>query len=113
MNLENKVHNHDHSREHSHEHQHHRHVHSDQEKKAVINRLSRAIGHLEKVKRMVEDDADCSEVLIQIAAVRNAVNNTGKLILKNHLDHCIIHAIEDHDMEEVQIFNEAIEKFVK
>ena len=37
----------------------------------------------------------------------------GKLILKNHLDHCIVHAIEDNDLEEIRIFNEAIEKFVK
>ncbi len=92
---------------------HHRHVHSDQEKKAVINRLSRAIGHLDKVKRMVDQDADCSEVLIQLAAVRNAVNNTGKLILKNHLEHCIVHALEDGDMEEVHSFNHAVEKFIK
>lgn len=91
----------------------HRHVHSDEEKKAVVNRLARAAGHLEKVKRMVEEDADCSEVLVQIAAVRNAVNNTGKLILKNHLDHCIVHAVEDNDLEEIRIFNEAIEKFIK
>ena len=82
-------------------------------KKAVVNRLARATGHLEKVKRMVEDDADCSEVLIQIAAVRNAINNTGKLILKNHLEHCIVHAIEENDLEEIQAFNKAIDTFVK
>lgn len=110
MHPENTEHNHNTQ---LHEHVHHRHVHSDDEKKAVINRLARAVGHLEKVKQMVEDDADCSDVLIQIAAVRNAINNTGKLILKNHLDHCIVHAIEDNDLEEIRIFNDAIEKFVK
>ena len=80
---------------HVHHHDHggtghvHLHVHSAEEKKKVMNRLSRAIGHLEAVKRMVERDEDCSEVLIQLAAVRSAINNTGKVILKNHLDHCI------------------------
>ena len=44
------------------------------EKKKVMNRLSRAIGHLEAVKRMVERDEDCSEVLIQLAAVRSAMD---------------------------------------
>ncbi len=44
---------------------------------AVINRLSRAIGHLEAVKRMVEEGRDCSEVLVQLAAVKSAINNTG------------------------------------
>lgn len=91
----------------------HGHVHSPEEKKAVINRLSRAAGHLDKVKRMVDQDADCSDVLIQLAAVRNAINNTGKLILKNHLEHCIVHAIENEDMDEIESFNKAVEKFIK
>lgn len=45
------------------------HKHNHENTKAIINRLSRAIGHLESVKKMVEDGRDCSEVLIQIAAV--------------------------------------------
>ena len=48
----------------------HAHPHTHTQTKAVINRLARAIGHLESVKRMVEDGRDCAEVLIQIAAVR-------------------------------------------
>ena len=77
------------------------------------HRLSRAIGHLEAVKRMVERDEDCSEVLIQLAAVRSAINNTGKVILKNHLDHCIVEAIEQNDMETIRALDEAIDKFIK
>jgi len=53
----------DHTHTHSHGSHGHHHVHSDEEKKAVLNRLSRAIGHLESVRRMVERDEDCSEVL--------------------------------------------------
>ena len=59
----------------------HSHSHSHTQTKAVVNRLSRAIGHLESVKRMVEDGRDCTEVLIQLSAVKSAINNTGKLIL--------------------------------
>ena len=70
-------------------------------------------GHLEAVKRMVERDEDCSEVLIQLAAVRSAINNTGKVILKNHLDHCIVEAIEQNDMETIRALDEAIDKFIK
>ena len=52
------------------EHSHaHGHTHTHQNTKAVLNRLSRAIGHLESIKRMVEDGRDCSEVLIQLSAV--------------------------------------------
>ena len=105
---------HCHEHSHSHEHMHdHGHVHSPEEKKAVIHRLSKAIGHLEAVKRMVEKDADCSDVLIQLAAVRSAINNTGKVVLKNHLNHCIVEAVEENDMEAIERLNQAIDKFMK
>ena len=111
---QNHINDHDHTHSHSHSHGgHHHHVHSDEEKKAVINRLSRAIGHLESVKRMVQRDEDCSDVLIQLAAVRNAINNTGKLIMKNHISHCIVEAIEADDMESVEALNKAIDRFIK
>ena len=99
---------------HTHSHdEEHRHVHSQEEKKAVMNRIARAIGHLEAIKRMVERDEDCSEVLIQLAAVRSAINNTGKVVLKNHLNHCIVEAVEQNDQEAIQMLDEAIDKFVK
>ena len=63
-----------------------------------MNRLSRAIGHLESVKRMVEDGKDCSEVLIQLSAVIAALNNTGKVILKDHMDHCVMQAMTGDDL---------------
>lgn len=103
----------DNHKDHIHEHGEHGHMHSEEEKRAVVNRLSRAIGHLESVKRMVERDEDCSDVLIQLAAVRSAINNTGKLVLKNHLNHCIVEAVEENDQEAIDRLNEAIEKFVK
>ena len=104
------AHTHDHPHPHTHEHEGmHHHVHSQEEKRAVMNRLARAIGHLESVKRMIERDEDCSDVLIQLAAVRNAINNTGKVIMKNH----IVDAIEANDMEPVDALNEAIDYFIK
>ena len=98
---------------HSHSGELHPHVHSLEEKKAVINRLSRAIGHLESVKRMVEADVDCSEVLVQLAAVRAAINNTGKVVLKNHMNHCMVEAVEEGDMAAVKALSDAIDKFIK
>ena len=91
----------------------HTHVHSEGYENAIINRLSRSIGHLESIKRMVENGKDCSEVLIQLAAVKAAVNNTGKEILKEHLEHCIVDAIEHGDMESVEKLNKAIDIFIK
>lgn len=113
------VHSHTDTHAHTHkcpdfaEHRSHHYVHSDAEKKAVINRLSKAIGHLEAVKRMVERDEDCSEVLIQLAAVRSAINNTGKVVLKNHINHCIVEAVEEGDQESIHLLNQAIDKFMK
>ena len=73
---------HEHGIAHTHEPgQPHGHVHANT--KAVLNRLARAIGHLESVKKMVEDGRDCSEVLIQLSAVRSAINNIGKVILED------------------------------
>ena len=91
----------------------HKHVHSEEEKKKVVNRLSKAIGHLEAVKQMVLRDEDCSDVLIQLAAVRAEINNTGKVVLKNHVSHCIVEAVEDGDMEAIEQLNKAISMFVK
>lgn len=94
----------------THDHGHH---HSHENTKAVLNRLSRAIGHLQSVKRMIEDGRDCSEVLVQIAAVRSAIDNTGKLILQDHLKHCIVEAAAEEDHQAIEDLCKAIEKYMK
>lgn len=97
-----------------HEHAHgHTHTHTHENTKAVLNRLSRAIGHLESIRRMVEDGRDCSEVLIQLSAVKSAINNTGKVILQDHIQHCLVDAIESGDMETIEELNKAIDRFIK
>ena len=88
------------------------HTHTHKNTKAVVNRLARAIGHLEKVKKMVENGEDCSDVLIQLSAVRSAINNTGKLILKDHLENCIVDAAKNGDDEALEELNRAIDRFV-
>ena len=104
--------------DHAYMHQHgipheHGHTHSHTQTRAVVNRLARAIGHLERVKAMVEEGRDCAEVLIQLAAVRSAINNTGKVILKDHLEHCIVDAVQTQDFAAIDELNRAIEQFVK
>ncbi|AFA46848.1 copper homeostasis operon regulatory protein [Acetobacterium woodii DSM 1030] len=87
----------------------HHHTHS----KAVLNRLSKAIGHLESVRKMVESGRDCSEVLIQLSAVKAAINNTGKIILQDHLEHCIVSVVKDGDHQAIEEINKAINRFIK
>ena len=122
--MEQHTHDHDylhaHGIAHSHDsdgagyvHSHGGHPHVHENTKAVLNRLSRAIGHLESVKKMVEDGRDCSEVLVQIAAVRSAINNVGKVILQDHIQHCIVDAVEENDQEAIENLCQAIDKFVK
>lgn len=91
----------------------HSHTHTHENTKAVLNRLSRAIGHLESIKKMVENGRDCSEVLIQLSAVKAAINNTGKVILQDHIKHCLVDAIESGDMQEIEELNNAIDRFIK
>ena len=102
-----------HTHDHDAEHCHHGHTHSHEHTKAVLNRLSRAIGHLQSVRNMVEEGRDCSEVLIQIAAVRSAIDNTGKLILQDHLKHCIVDAAQEGDQRAIDDLCQAIEKYMK
>ncbi len=90
----------------------HAHVHDPADKKRQLNRLSRIVGHLQHVRLMIEDDADCAEVLVQIAAVRSALNGLGKQIINEHISHCIAHAVEEGDTTAIEEFQKAIEKYL-
>ncbi len=110
------THTHPHVHDHEHDHTHghaHGHTHTHAETKAVLNRLSRAIGHLESVRRMVEDGRDCADVLTQLAAVRSALGNTAKIILKDHIEHCLVEAVQENDWDAINELNQAIEQFLK
>lgn len=89
------------------------HTHTHENTKAVLNRMAKIIGHMESCKRMVESGRDCAEVLIQLAAVRSAVNNLGKVILKDHIEHCIVDAIRENDLEAINELEKAIDRFMK
>lgn len=107
----------DHNQAHGHNHDATKHTsshtHTHTETKAVLNRLSRAIGHLTAVRKMVEDGRDCSEVLIQLAAVRSALNKTCEIILKDHLEHCIVDAVKADNMETLDELKKAVELLMK
>ncbi len=91
----------------------HGHVHSHTQTKAVLNRMSRLIGHLESIKKMVEEGRDCSEVLVQLSAVSSALQGVGKVILKDHISHCIVDAVRDNDKDTLEKLNKAIDQWVR
>ncbi len=109
-------HDHEHEDDHKHEHSHahgHGHTHSHEHTRSVLNRMSRAIGHLQYVRKMVEEGRDCSEVLIQLAAVQSALQSTGKVILQDHLKHCIVEAAQEGDTEAIDELCKAIDRYMK
>lgn len=57
--------------------------------KAVIDQLARTAGHVASVKRMVEEGRPCPDVLIQLAAVRAAIDRAAKLVLEDHVESCL------------------------
>lgn len=57
--------------------------------KAVANQLARTAGHVTSIKRMVEEGRPCADVLIQLAAVRAAIDRASKLVLEDHVESCL------------------------
>jgi DNA-binding FrmR family transcriptional regulator len=82
-------------------------------RKKVIDRLSRIEGHLRGVKKMVEEDRDCPELLHQIAAIKAAINKVGVLILEDHIESCMVDAVREGSVEDyVEELKAAIEKLI-
>lgn len=74
--------------------------HEREQTRAVVNRLSRIEGHIRSIKTMVEEGRDCADVLIQLSAVRSAIDKVGRVVLEDHLESCLFHAgilPEDND----------------
>src|SRR5271170_4000557 len=64
-------------------------------------RLARALGHLNAVYKMVDDEKYCIDVLNQLKAVQAALDKTAQLMLKQHLDTCVVEAVKANDSARV------------
>ena len=91
---------------------HHNHYHDPEEKKRQLNRMAKAIGHLKHVQTMMENDEDCADVLTQLSAVNSALKSLSREIINEHMTHCITHAIADGNLELVEEFQKAMQKFI-
>ena len=109
MKENNCEHPHEHNCEHPHEHPHY---HDPEEKKRQINRLAKAIGHLQHVRTMIENDEDCANVLTQLSAVNSALKSLSREIINEHMTHCITHAIADGNLKAVEDFQKAMQRFI-
>ena len=97
---------------HTHDHGAHTHVHTEEEKKRRLNRISRVIGHLEHIRDMIERDAGCTEILIQLSACRSAINGLARQIINEHISGCVSEAVRTGDHEALEALQKAIDKFI-
>jgi CsoR family transcriptional regulator, copper-sensing transcriptional repressor len=89
------------------------HGHRHAQTKTVVNRLSRIEGHVRAIKRMIEEEKPCPDVLIQLAAVRSAVKKTAQVVLEDHIESCLSQAaFKGEADQEWQSLKEALDKYV-
>ena len=89
-------------------HQHHRQT------KVISDQLARTAGHVASIKRMIDDGRPCPDVLIQIAAVRAALDRAARLVLEDHVESCLRGAAADGLAdEEWQRLKAALDSFIR
>jgi DNA-binding FrmR family transcriptional regulator len=92
----------------------HRHVHDEESLRRIVNRLSRVEGHIRGIKTMVQESRACPDVLVQLAAVRGALDRVARIILDEHLTECIGRAAQEGSNIEVEIeeLKAALDRFL-
>lgn len=80
----------------------------EEEKKIINNRINRIEGQLKGVKKMIEEDAYCNDILVQLSAIENSVKSLSNHILENHLYSCVTRDLEKGHLE---IIDELISLF--
>ena len=91
----------------------HPHVHDEESLRQIVNRLSRIEGHVRGIKTMVSENRPCPEVLNQIAAVKGAISSVAKIILEDHLEECLIRAVDRGNLEaEIKELKDALNRFL-
>jgi DNA-binding FrmR family transcriptional regulator len=88
------------------------HLHQSQQ--SVLNRLARIEGHVRGIKRMVEENKPCPDVLVQIAAVRSALNSVGRVILEDHLKGCMVEALQSGEFDAAyHALEKSLDQFIR
>lgn len=91
----------------------HSHVHDQESLRKIVNRLSRIEGHIRGIKTMVQESRPCPDVLVQVAAVRGALDRVARIILDEHLTQCIGRAAQEGNIEdEIEALKAALDRFL-
>lgn len=85
---------------------------SEEEKKVLMNRLKRIEGQLKGVMKMVDEDVYCNDILIQASAISAAMNSFSKVLLKKHLETCVVEDLKSGNTEVIDELLKTLEKLV-
>ena len=88
-------------------------VRSNEQKKQLITRLRRAEGQIRGIEKMIEEDAYCPDIFIQVSAVSNALNSFNRELLECHVRGCVVGDIKDGREETVDELMKMIHKLMK
>ncbi|WP_017325343.1 metal-sensing transcriptional repressor [Synechococcus sp. PCC 7336] len=92
----------------------HPHHHDPASQRKLVNRLARIEGHVRGIRSMIEREQPCPDVLLQIAAVRGALDRLARIILDDHISECIAHAADSGDIQvELDELKKAIDRFIR
>lgn len=90
---------------------------SNNDKELLIKRLNRIEGQVKGIQKMVEEERYCVDILVQISAIRSAINKVGNIILENHIKGCVSNSIKNGELEKseelISELMETINKFTK
>ena len=80
----------------------------EEDKKNLVNRINRISGQVDGVKKMIENDRYCTDILIQLASIEKSIKSLASIILDNHMHSCVVKGIKEGDESKI---NEVIELF--
>ena len=87
------------------------------DREALIKRLKRIEGQVKGIQKMVEEERYCVEILVQISAIRSAINKVGSILLENHIKGCVTNSLKNDDIEisedTIKELMDTINKFTK
>lgn len=88
-------------------------IRSKEEHKDLINRLSRIEGQIRGIKKMIDEDRYCIDIITQVAAVNAALNSFNKLLLSEHIRTCVVNDIKDGETEKLEELVSTLQKLMK
>jgi DNA-binding FrmR family transcriptional regulator len=89
-------------------------MHHKLKKEDIDKRLNKAVGQINGIKKMIENERDCPDILIQIAAVRSALATLGLLITEDHIEHCVTDSFKNGTGEQsIESLSKALKQMLK